>query len=178
MSKGIHSGIVGGNGLGLQSGAVGRTRDSCTGVTYRTAPTTLGEQRIPMTKIQLTDIDGLQAADVMHPTASTIDATATVGDLRDYFAASSSRRLAVLVDGDRYVGAICVDDLPSITAPPQSPARDIAGEAPTIAPEASATEARDLALSMPSRRVPVVDQGRLVGIVAIEKHLAAFCGTA
>jgi len=49
---------------------------------------------------------------------------------------------------------------------------------PTVTPETSAVEARDLALGLPTRRLPVVDeQGRLVGIVAIATARTHFCGT-
>jgi hypothetical protein len=37
--------------------------------------------------------------------------------------------------------------------------------------------ARDLALREPTLRLPVLDEGRLVGIVAINARRDAFCGT-
>jgi CBS domain-containing protein len=47
-----------------------------------------------------------------------------------------------------------------------------------VSPATPAATARDHALATPSRRVPVVDEdGRLIGVVAIDKHLAGFCGT-
>jgi CBS domain-containing protein len=131
-----------------------------------------------MTKIAINDVDGRSAADVMHPTLTTIASDATVGDLRAYFAVSSSRRLAVLVEGERYLGAIGADDLAAVEADPAGAARDLVRREPVVSPATPAAAARDLALATPSRRVPVVDDaGVLVGVVAIDKDLAGFCGT-
>ncbi len=47
----------------------------------------------------LTELDGLSAADVVHPRLTSLPASATVAEVRDFFAASSSRRLAVFTDG-------------------------------------------------------------------------------
>ena len=48
----------------------------------------------------------------------------------------------------------------------------------TISPDAAATEAREIGLTLPSRRLPVVDAGgKLVGVVAITRSLDGFCGT-
>jgi CBS domain-containing protein len=131
-----------------------------------------------MPKILIDDVDGRSAADVMHPTLTTIAADATVADVRAYFATSSSRRLAVLVDGERYVGAIDAEELAAAEADPAAAARTLVRREPLVAPDTAAQAARDHALATPSRRVPVVDGGgRLVGVVAIDKHLAGFCGT-
>lgn len=122
------------------------------------------------------ETDGLTAADVMHPTLSSLPAASTVEDVRGFFAASTSRRLAVFADGDRYLGALTPETLAD-DADPATPAADLATREPTIDPAASAAAARDLALAQPSRRLPVVDAaGRLLGVVAIDKHLARFCG--
>lgn len=131
-----------------------------------------------MTKILIADVDGRTAADVMHPSLTALDADVTVGELHDYFATSSSRRLAVLVDDGRYVGAIGSDELAAAEADPGAPAREHVRRDPLVAPQTPAAEARDHALATPSRCVPVVDEGgRLVGVVAIDKHLEGFCGT-
>jgi CBS domain-containing protein len=53
-----------------------------------------------------------------------------------------------------------------------------AARGPTISPDATADEARDVTLGLATRRLPVVDErGALVGIVAIDEHLTKFCGT-
>jgi CBS-domain-containing membrane protein len=131
-----------------------------------------------MPNIQITDVDGITAAAVMHPVLTTLTVSACAADVRDYFAASSSRRLATLTDGDRYAGAICADRMAQRDDPPDTPATDLVHPHPTVGPETPAAEARDLALGAPSRRVPVVDgDGRLVGVVAIDKLRVSFCGT-
>jgi CBS domain-containing protein len=125
---------------------------------------------------QLHEIDGLSAADVMHRRVTTLPASSTVGELREYLGASGSRRLAILVEGERYVASIPGADLPE-DAEGSELAASHAIEVPTIGPDASAEEARDLALSLPTRRVPVVDDaGTLLGIVAIDEHHTRFCG--
>ena len=127
-----------------------------------------------MTKLH--EIDGLSAADVMHRHVTTLPASATVGELREYLGASGSRRLAILVEGERYVASIPGAEVPADADPGQR-AVDLAIEVPTIGPDASAEEARDLALSLPTRRVPVVDDaGALLGIVAIDERHTRFCG--
>lgn len=126
---------------------------------------------------ELREAEGLTAAEVMHRHISTLPASVTVGDVRKYFAESSSRRVALLADGERYLGSIPATGLP----PDVDPARLAAAYAvtgPTVGPQSSAVQARELALAHPTRRVPVVDDsGALVGIVAVTNDLSRFCGT-
>jgi CBS domain-containing protein len=127
--------------------------------------------------VQLQETGGLTAADVMHSRISTLPASATVGDLRAYFAESGSRKLALLADGDRYAGAVSITDLTD-DLDDAAPARDQAVTEPTIGPGSPAEEARELALQSPALRLPVVnDAGKLVGIVAIDDLRTRFCGT-
>jgi CBS-domain-containing membrane protein len=125
----------------------------------------------------LREAEGLTAADVMHRHISTLAASVTVGEVREYFAASASHRLALLVDGERYVGSVTAADLQS--GPDLAgPAADLAARGPTVTPRSSAVDARELALEHPTRRLPVVDErGVLVGIVAIDDQRSRFCGT-
>jgi CBS domain-containing protein len=126
---------------------------------------------------QLSDVDGLTAADVMHRQLTSLPASTTVGELREYFAASASRRLAVMVDGERFVGAIVPSAIPD-GVEGHATAADFAARDPTVAPQTPAQTARDLAIEQASLRLPVVDDaGTLVGIVAITKDRKGFCGT-
>ncbi len=126
---------------------------------------------------ELGDVHGLTAADVMHRRLTTVPASTTVGELRDYFAAGASRRLALVVDGQRYVGAIASSDLPEEADAAASVAAHARLE-PMIDPRAAAAVARDAALDQPSLRLPVVDEsGTLVGVVAIDGERKGFCGT-
>ena len=125
---------------------------------------------------ELREAEGLTAAEVMHRHISTLPVSVTVGDVREYFAASASRRVALLVDGDRYLGSIPATELPA-DIDPAGPAAVHAVPGPTVRPQAPAVQARELALEHPTRRVPVVDDGgALVGIVAITNDRLRFCG--
>ena len=127
--------------------------------------------------IGLLDVDGLIAADLVHDRVSTLPAASTVGELRAYFAASGSRQLALIVDGERYVGSVTPPDVPE-HAGPTARAADFAQRGPVIEASRSAREARDAALASLSARLPVVDEdGRLVGIVALNHTRDGFCGT-
>lgn len=130
---------------------------------------------MPRTRIDAAD--GLSVSDVIHAQLSALPATATLADLRDYFAASTSRRLAFLVEEDgRYVGSLTPGHLDR--GDPQRAAAEVADLGPTVSPEDPATLGRDLALLTDARRVPVVDDGgRLLGVVAVTGDLQCFCGT-
>jgi len=130
-----------------------------------------------MAKIRIEDAGGLTVEAVMHDKLSALPSTATVGDVREYFAASKSRRLAFVIDADGgYVGALTPADLAD--ADPARPASEVAGPGPTVSPATPAATGRDIALLTDSRRVPVVDDGgRLVGVVAVTGDLEHFCGT-
>jgi CBS domain-containing protein len=130
-----------------------------------------------MTKIAISDVEGRSARDVMHPNLSTVAPTATSAEVEAYFAASSSRRLAAVADGARYVGAIGRERFAGEAHGPDLTARELVHEQPTVAPDAPAAQARDHALAVVSQRCPVVDgDGRLLGVVAVDKRREGFCG--
>lgn len=130
-----------------------------------------------MSKIKIHEADQLTVRDVLHAKLSTLDATATIADVRAYFEASTSRRQAFVVDGGRYVGSLTKGDIEG--ADPDGLAADAADrDGPTIGLDAPATVGRDLALLTDARRVPVLDDdGTLVGVVAVTGDLTSFCGT-
>jgi Mg/Co/Ni transporter MgtE len=130
-----------------------------------------------MAPIRIDAVDGLSVQSVMHAQLTALPASATLGDVRDYFAESTSRRLAFVVDGDqRFVGSLTPADVGD--GDPAQPAADVAEPGPTVSPDAPAATGRDLALQTDARRVPVVDgDGRLVGVVAVTGDLQSFCGT-
>jgi CBS domain-containing protein len=130
---------------------------------------------VPKTRID--QADGLTVADVIHAKFTALPASATIGDVRDWFAASTSRRQAFVADEGRYAGSLTLEDIPQ-DADPGRPALDVAQDGPTISPDAPATTGRDLALQSEARRVPVVDaDGTLLGVVAVTGDLQCFCGT-
>jgi CBS domain-containing protein len=126
---------------------------------------------------KLDEVEGLTAADVMHRHLTTLPATTTVGELRAYFAASASRRVALLTDHGRYLGSIAAASIPE-AVDAGAAAADFVVRGPTIHPAEPATSARDVALEQTSLRLPVIDDaGALVGIVAITGRRDGFCGT-
>jgi CBS domain-containing protein len=130
-----------------------------------------------MPRLRIDQADGLTVADITHIRFSALPATATVGDVRAWFDESTSRRLAFMADGDRYVGSLTPQDVADAVDPGR-PAAEVAHDGPTVSPDAPATTGRDLALQSESRRVPVVDaDGRLLGVVAVTGDLQSFCGT-
>jgi CBS domain-containing protein len=130
-----------------------------------------------MTNTRLDEATALTVADVVHRKFSALPADATVGAVRDWFAASTSRRMAVLADGGRYAGSLTPADLDG-DVDAARPAAEVAHDGPTVLPDAPASEGEQLALRTDARRVPVVDRdGRLLGVVSVTEDLRAFCGT-
>lgn len=128
-------------------------------------------------RLKIHEADGLTVADITHIRFSALPASTTVGEVRAWFAQSTSRRLAFIADGERYLGSLTPAAVAD-EADPDRPAVEVAQDGPTVAPDAPATTGRDLALLSDARRVPVVDaDGRLLGVVAVTADLQAFCGT-
>ena len=116
--------------------------------------------------------------DVVHKRFSTLPASATIDDIRTWFAVSPHRRMAFLADDGRYVGSLTPADLTGANDGSR-PAAEVAHDGPTIAPDAPARTGYQLALSSDARRVPVVDSdGGLLGVLSVTDDLAAFCGAA
>jgi len=130
-----------------------------------------------MAHTRLDEATALTVADVVHRKFSALPADATVGAVRAWFAASTSRRMAFLADDERYAGSLTPADVAG-ELDPSRPAADLAHEGPTVLPDAPASEGEQLALRTEARRVPVVDRdGRLIGVVSVTEDLQAFCGT-
>ena len=131
-----------------------------------------------MPKIRTDEADGLTVQAVMHAKFSALPGTATVGEVRDWFAASTSRRLAFVAgDDDAYMGSLTPAHVAD--GDPARPAAEVADAGPTVAPGEPAATGRDIALRTEARRVPVVDaDGTLLGVVAVTGDLQSFCGTA
>jgi CBS domain-containing protein len=129
-----------------------------------------------MANTRIDEATELTVADVLHEKFSALPVTATIGDVRDWFAASDSRRMAFLADGPRYAGSIPRAHV-SGDIDPARLATEVALDGPTVPPGASAVHASELALETDARRVPVVDhEGRLLGVVSVAHDLASFCG--
>jgi CBS domain-containing protein len=130
-----------------------------------------------MARTPLEETTGLTVADVVHERFSALPVDATVAQVRDYFAASSHRRIAVLADLRHYAGSLTREDVAG-DLDPLRPAAELASRGPTVTPEAPAHTAHELAVAARALRVPVVDHdGTLIGVVGVTDDLAAFCGT-
>ena len=129
-----------------------------------------------MARTRLDETDGLTVADVTHSQFKALSASATVGEVQEWFAASDSRNMALFEAEGQYEGRVLRGDLDA--ADLDEAAVAYAQRGATVAPHEPASRGEELALATPARRVPVVDgEGRLVGIVAITHDLQAFCGT-
>ncbi len=129
-----------------------------------------------MARTPLNEAAELRAADVVHKRFSALPADATVAEVRDWFMASSHRRVAFLADHGRYAGSLTRDDLNGERDPTRSAAH-LARSGPTIAPDAPAHAGYELAIATEAHRVAVVgSDGTLIGVVGVTDDLAAFCG--
>jgi CBS-domain-containing membrane protein len=130
-----------------------------------------------MARTPLDEAADLAAADVIHKRFSALPADATVAQVRDWFVASSHRRMAFLADNGNYAGSLTRDDLNGDLDPTHS-ALHLARTGPTIAPDASAHAGYELAIATRAQRVAVVGRdGTLIGVIGVTDDLAAFCGT-
>jgi CBS domain-containing protein len=128
-----------------------------------------------MTRPRTDELDGMTVADVMHGGFPTMPPSATIGEAREWFAASPSRRLAVVARRRRYVGSLTPADV-SGDADPELPVGLVAHSGPVVAPDAPAALGLSVVLADEARRVPVVDaDGRVCGILAVtsdKRHFA------
>jgi len=77
------------------------------------------------------------------------------------------RRLAIVADGDRYVGIVTPADV-EMVVPADRLLAAVARAGDSIAPDAPAATGLAVVLASATRRVPVVDgAGRLRGVLAI-----------
>lgn len=128
----------------------------------------------PSARVRADDVDELTVADVMHGGVASMPPTVTVGELREWFGASASRRLAVIADDGRYRGSLAPADLAADVRADQ-PALAAAPAGPTLSPETPAATGRDLVAATATRRIPVVDaEGRFLGVLAMTTDLQYF----
>jgi hypothetical protein len=129
-----------------------------------------------MARTRLDEAGELTVADVTHSQFKALPATATVGEVQEWFHSSTSRQMALLSENGRYVGRLLRGDLDGVD--PSDLAADLAERGTTVAPGEPATRGEEVALATPGLRAPVVDgDGQLVGIVAVTADRQGFCGT-
>jgi CBS domain-containing protein len=102
--------------------------------------------------------------DIMSATVETLPATSTVGEVRARFAAGGHGAYPV-VDGDRLVGIVARGDLlRDDCADEERLIEHASTQVVTVAPGDRAQVALRLMVDEHIEHVPVLDQGRLVGI--------------
>jgi CBS domain-containing protein len=130
-----------------------------------------------MARTRIDEAAGLTVADVIHARFTALPASATIGEVQEWFAASTSRRMAFLAADERYAGSVSREDVAG-DLDPAAPAADVAQQGPTVLPDDPAIHGRQVALLTTARRVPVVDrEGRLLGVLSVTEDMQAFCGT-
>ena len=129
-----------------------------------------------MPRTPLDTAEQLACADVLHSRFEALPGTATIDEVRQWFAASSHRKMAFLADEDRYIGSLTRDDVAGPTDAGRC-AAELARSGPTVAPGDPARTGHEMAVAGGALRVPCVDgEGRLLGVVAVTDDLAGFCG--
>jgi CBS-domain-containing membrane protein len=129
-----------------------------------------------MARTPLDSAAQLACSDVLHKRFEALPGTATVDDVRRWFATSSHRKMAFLADDDRYLGSLTRQDVAEPLEADRA-AAEVARTGPTVAPNAPALSGHEVAIAGGALRVPVVDDdGCLLGVVAVTEDLAGFCG--
>jgi CBS domain-containing protein len=118
-------------------------------------------------------LEGRSVTDVMLAEPKTVPSTATVAEVRELIE-SPSVQMLLIADGDRFCGALT--ELPA-DADDSAPALDYADTQPeSLTPSATAQEAFDRTAAHPDRRVVVLDDDKLVGLVCLDETRTRFCG--
>jgi CBS domain-containing protein len=118
----------------------------------------------------------LRVRDAMVARPKTLPADATVGTLRALFA-NPHVTTALLVDSERFVGAIDRAQLPD-GIPDDAPARALAVDrVPTIGPDAPLSEAFVVLDALGENRLVVLDPDgdRLRGLLCLTRDRRGFC---
>jgi CBS domain-containing protein len=126
-------------------------------------------------KVPVDDGSSLRVRDVMLARPKTVDARATVADLRRVFENVHVRN-ALLVEGGAFVGSVEREQIEA-GLPDGAPARGLAHrDVPAISPEASAAEARRLMDEAGEFRLVVTGPGgRLEGLLCLNTARTGFC---
>jgi CBS domain-containing protein len=125
-------------------------------------PTT---RHIPLTEA------GPTVADVMLREADAVGPDHPLAQARETFA-NPRRKLLLVAEGDRYLGALTPADVPEGDGPIGPHVR---ADAPRVAPEDPVEKALALVEQTGMDRIPVVDDGELVGLVCWNTRHSVFC---
>lgn len=122
------------------------------------------------------DAEGARVRDAMVSRPKTLPASATVAELRALFA-NPHVQTALLVDGERFAGAVERGDVPDDAAE-TSPARALAATAvSTVEPDTPLAEALEILDADAHRRLVVLDPDgvTLRGLLCLTSDRTGFC---
>jgi CBS domain-containing protein len=111
---------------------------------------------------------GPTVGEVMLPSPEVFGADMTVGDARREFE-SPRQKLVVVAEGDRYLGAADRDALEG--ADDDALVVELRASVPTLLP----SEPTERIFELGRTRIPVVAEGRLLGLVCFNSGKNAFC---
>ena len=118
---------------------------------------------------------GRPVRDAMRLDPKTLAADVTVGEVRAFFAGSSAR-LALLVDGGKFVAALTRDEIPA-AADDGLPAADFGRpDIDWVGPEVLTDEIVEALEAAPERRLVVLERDRtLAGLLCLNRSGTEFC---
>ncbi len=120
----------------------------------------------------------MRVAELMVKSVRTARVDEAVAEVRDRLQDDDIRHIPVLDAGGRLVGMVSDRDLfraRGLRSEPKRVEEIMAKHVHTIGPEASAAEAGQLMLDLKIGAVPVVADGKLVGIVTATDFVALAC---
>jgi Zn-dependent protease/CBS domain-containing protein len=123
-------------------------------------------------------IDRLTVGDVVSGAPVTIAPAASIAALLEQFMAHGGGRAVAVVEGDAAIGIVTLDDIRRLPPAERTTSRvaDImtgGGALPTVAPETPLRIAVDAFASGDVEHLPVVENGRLVGVLGRAEVLRA-----
>jgi CBS domain-containing protein len=118
------------------------------------------------------DEAGGTVKDVMMLEPRSVGPGTSLADVRETFA-NPSVKLMLVADGERFLGTISRGDLPADGDGPIEP--HVRPDTPRVSPDDPVESALKLVREVGMTRIPVVEEGRLLGLVCFNKSHSAFC---
>jgi CBS domain-containing protein/ribosome-associated translation inhibitor RaiA len=108
----------------------------------------------------------MNVSEIMVTDVFTLTADDTVAKALNLMADRSINQVPVVDDGGKYVGMIFVKQLLNSTAQPSSKLKSYIVNTSSVGPDQDVEKAAQMVIGSGNRALPVVDKGRLVGIVS------------
>jgi Zn-dependent protease/CBS domain-containing protein len=120
-------------------------------------------------------LEGIRVGDIMSAQVRTVDADMTLQELKELMFQEKHRGYPVM-DGEKILGIVTIADLQKVSDEDRTTTRVgqvMARKLYVIAPQEEASTAMRMMNELGIRRLPVIDSGRLVGIVSREDLVRA-----